>query len=802
MEGSDTTSQRRRRLSLTGERYRHPSDVARLVFAALLVAVVLLVDLLAPDSIQTIGVDILLLVDGLPDAVVDGLVGLVQVLATVAPLAVIVTLLRQRSWSQLAVVVGSAGFSVVGMWAVDQIVDERVPLEEFGIDRVNSWFVGVEYPPAGLLASLTAVLVALSPQMERRWRVTGWVFIVALVGARVLTATEVPVRNGLLLAVGILSGSLALVVFGAPRRRVDPEVVVDALGDVGLELASPPQQLEDHPMFAAATADGELTVKVFGRDQRDVDLLISGIRALTTKGLSDGRALRSPVAAADAEALALGLFRAAGASVPELAALTTAGDEAAVLAITRPGGTPLDEVGTAVDDEALQDLWRQISLLQDRRLAHRRLAASNVAVEGGVAHLIDLRWAEHDAADEVLGADVAELLISTALVVGAERAVSASTSALTTEQLTRALPLIQAAVCSPPTHDALEVLDQSEEGDADAFVSGLREGVASHLGLHEVDVAPIQRITVQGVVSLVGSAVLVWYILSLASDWDEIWDAFTRAELIYVIPILLLAGATYLTGALSLLGAVPIRLGFARTTLVMFGQSYLNRFTPANAGGMAMRVRYLQLQGLDAPVAATSIGLTSAASGVAQVLMIVLFLVWGGASDRLSDFDAPAIGPIVIGLLLLGLVASIVLASTWGRETLRPWLVDAVGKVRGMLRDIAADPTKMAQLLGGATLGKLANIAAFWLSAVAFDVDISFPKAGALYIIATTIGSAVPTPGGVGGVDAALTAALLGYGVGNADAAAIVLLFRMLTFWLPTLPGYVSLRYCQRVGLV
>ena len=119
-----------------------------------------------------------------------------------------------------------------------------------------------------------------------------------------------------------------------------------------------------------------------------------------------------------------------------------------------------------------------------------------------------------------------------------------------------------------------------------------------------------------------------------------------------------------------------------------------------------------------------------------------------------------------------------------------------------MLRDIASDPGKMAQLLGGATLGKIANIAAFWLAAVAFDVDISFPKAGALYIIATTIGSAVPTPGGVGGVDAALTAALLGYGVGNADAAAIVLLFRMLTFWLPTLPGYVSLRYCQRTGLV
>jgi uncharacterized protein (TIRG00374 family) len=88
------------------------------------------------------------------------------------------------------------------------------------------------------------------------------------------------------------------------------------------------------------------------------------------------------------------------------------------------------------------------------------------------------------------------------------------------------------------------------------------------------------------------------------------------------------------------------------------------------------------------------------------------------------------------------------------------------------------------------------------MSTQAFGVDISFPKAGALYIIATTIGAAVPTPGGVGGVEAALTAALLSFGVDNATAAAIVLFFRILTFWLPTLPGYLFMRYTQNAGIV
>jgi uncharacterized protein (TIRG00374 family) len=269
-----------------------------------------------------------------------------------------------------------------------------------------------------------------------------------------------------------------------------------------------------------------------------------------------------------------------------------------------------------------------------------------------------------------------------------------------------------------------------------------------------------------------------------------------------VIPILAMAGSTYLSGAMSLMGAVPIDLSFARTTAVMFGQSFLNRFTPANAGGMAMRVRYLQLSGLDGAVSATSIGLTSAASGIAQALMIVVFLFWGGASDRFSDFEMPDIGSIVILLLIGGLIISTVLVTTWGRNVAIPWLKEAATKIRAMIEELAKDPAKMSLLFGGAILGKLANIIAFYMSTQAFGVDISFPKAGALYIIATTIGAAVPTPGGVGGVEAALTAALLSFGVDNATAAAIVLFFRILTFWLPTLPGYLFMRYTQNAGIV
>jgi len=794
--------QRARRISLTGTRYRHPSDVARMVFAGLIVATILLFDAVLEQQFQQFSRELIIALDGLPPIIVDGTVGLIQVLATVAPIAVLWTLLRQRSWSQLFVVVAAAGFAVIAFWLLDGFVELSIPLDEFGYERVNSWFVGVDYPGPALLASITAVFVALSPQMERRWRRFGWIFLVALLVARVLTATAVPARNLLLLSVGAFAGSAALVVFGAPRRRIDPAMVSGTLNSIGLDVTSPPVERGETASFDVGTTDGDAMVRVRGRDQRDADLLITGWRALMTKGLSNGRALRSPTQAADDEALALSVLGAAGVNVPKLVAVARVGPDTSLIVTSRPSGTPLAQLED-LSDAALADVWSQVAAMQTRRIAHRRLTADNVLVDEGRVTLDDARWVARDATDEQLGADVAELLVVVAQRIGNDRAVESAAASLTDDELRRGVPLIQLAALSPDTRRVLSERDKADDDFAAGdWLDELRTAVAARAGIDDVELAEVQRITIQGAVSLVGAGVLVFYVLSLASDWEAIWDAFTRADLVYVIPILILAFSTYLTGAMSLQGASPIDLGFGRTTAVMFGQSFLNRFTPANAGGMAMRVRYLQLEGLDSASAATTIGLTSAASGVAQGLMIVVFLVWGGASDRLSDFSMPAIGPIVIVILAVGGVVWLILASTWGRQKVRPLLAQATGSARETLSTVASDPGKMAQLLGGATLGKVANIAAFWLAAVAFDVDISFPKAGALYIIATTIGSAVPTPGGVGGVDAALTAALLGYGVPNADAAAIVLLFRLLTFWLPTLPGYISLRYCQRRGFV
>ncbi|MGH2669626.1 MAG: lysylphosphatidylglycerol synthase domain-containing protein, partial [bacterium] len=65
-------------------------------------------------------------------------------------------------------------------------------------------------------------------------------------------------------------------------------------------------------------------------------------------------------------------------------------------------------------------------------------------------------------------------------------------------------------------------------------------------------------------------------------------------------------------------------------------------------------------------------------------------------------------------------------------------------------------------------------------------------------LVAAAIGSATPTPGGLGAVEAALVAALSGYGMTGSAAVSSVLTFRLATYWLPMIPGWIMFQQMQR----
>lgn len=777
---------------------RHPADLARLVFLVLVVAGAILVASLWGDELSRLSADLVGVVDGLPDGLTSFLVGSLQLAVFAVPILVVAGLAWRRAWKVLSLLALAAALAVVLMAVIEALTKNiRPPVIENAL-RVDSWFTDAAFPGSPYLAAATAMVVAANAFMSRAWRRWAWAGIAAVAMLRVVTATEVPVHLIVVVALGAAAGSLAVLMTGAPPRRLDEDTLTGALDSAGFSGASltPLSTARGHLTLAGTAADGTpLFVKVIGRDVRDSGILLSAWRSLWVKGMGDDVPRGSPRELAEHEVLASSIARAGRAEVPRALGVGVTDDGAALVVLERTTGTSLADLpADQLTDDLLRAAWHEVGALQRRRVAHRALQLDNFRVDGDRVTVVDLGRAEIAASNELLGADVAELLSASAVVVGAERAVAAARSELEPRMLARALPLLQPVVLTPQTRSAVK--------KDKPLLGAVRDRTAEAAGVEKVELAKVQRITGKGVLTLAGSIVLGYYVFSIVSDWSTIWATIKTADWAYVPWMLVMMVLSYVGGAISLLGAVTVRLPFLQTTEVMFAQSFLNRFTPANAGGMALRATYLQKEGVDLVVGAAAVGLTSAASGAVQVVFIVVFFIWGGTTDSFSDIDMPSVTTILLVVIGVGALVGALLLSSWGKRTVLPWVRRTLGKALGSFRDLAKRPDQLFKLFGGAALGKLATIVAFWLSCLAFGVDLSFAKAGALYMVANTVGSAVPTPGGVGGIEAALTAVLLSYGVDNATAAAVVLLFRFITFWLPTLPGWVALQDVQRRGIV
>jgi uncharacterized protein (TIRG00374 family) len=84
----------------------------------------------------------------------------------------------------------------------------------------------------------------------------------------------------------------------------------------------------------------------------------------------------------------------------------------------------------------------------------------------------------------------------------------------------------------------------------------------------------------------------------------------------------------------------------------------------------------------------------------------------------------------------------------------------------------------------------------------AFGGGAGIAQIGAVYMAATTVGSASPTPGGVGAIEALLIAGLTGIGISPGPAVSTVITYRLATYWLPVVPGWYCLRQLQRMDCV
>lgn len=256
--------------------------------------------------------------------------------------------------------------------------------------------------------------------------------------------------------------------------------------------------------------------------------------------------------------------------------------------------------------------------------------------------------------------------------------------------------------------------------------------------------------------------------------------------------------ASYLAATMGFLGFVPERIGFARAGLAQLAGSFVRLVAPGGFGGMALNTRLLLRAGIAPGPAASSVG-AGQLIGLGLHLGQLAFFLWltGFRPDPTSSNDDTVLGWTIMACLvvLVLLAVALVVAPTLRRWALRKVVPLTEGSV-GRLRQLARHPGHLAVGMLGQLLISITYAWTLYCCVRACGGHPKFAAVAVAFLLGNALGSAVPTPAGVGGVELATTALLAETtGVNNLNA---VVLFRLITVLLPVLPGWLAFGILQR----
>ena len=591
-------------------------------------------------------------------------------------------------------------------------------------------------------------------------------------------------------------GLVAHLALGVASNRPPGKAVAAALIGCGLEVTL--LELVESAAgagrrYAGSGPAGPLDVHVLDRDAFGTAAGRPLLRRLRLRGPSTRRPSLTFRGALEHRALMAMAVAKTGVRAPELLAAVEVGPFAAVLAYRTPEGAALDHPGSRdLSEDDLAAFWQLLAQLQRAGVAHRGLSLDHLLLdEDGCASLRETGTGDIVAADLSLRLDVAQLLTSLALVVGPQRAVASGASYLGIQPIVRALPLLQAVAMGSSTRSALR--------EHKGLLRQVREQVLELAPEGEPsEPLELRRLTPRTLVTVLGGGIAAYFLLTQLANVN-VGQVLASAQWGWALGVVGFTALTITGASLVITGAVTARLSFVRTYLTQLAVAFSGLVAPSAIGNIALNLRYLQRAGIDPAVAGGSVGLAQLTQFSSYVVLILLSSVLAGTGPTAS-FTPPL--PAVIGLIVVVALLLLALAVPAGRRVVLGRFLPVVRRVVPRVVAIFQDPRKMVTLISGAVLLDLSFVAALACATRAFGATPSIAAVAVVYFAGAIIGSAVPTPGGLGGVEAALSAGLVAVGMDASVAVSSVLLFRLCTYWLPIPFGWASLNYLQRISAI
>ncbi|MEB3963421.1 flippase-like domain-containing protein [Streptomyces kunmingensis] len=851
-------------------RVHRPSDLMRLLVGVLAIAVLLGIAAFAHATTSGFAQDINKGTGQAPDLLTKfaGLASSIAIL--LVPVAFAIERLIKRDGLRIADGVLAAVLAHGVTLATDLWVAKAAPQSiQDALTKVSPGDIhALTDPVHGYLAPVIAYMTAVGMSRRPRWRVVLWVVLLLDAFAMLVTGYTTPFSIILTILLGWTVAYGTLYAVGSPNVRPTGQTLLAGLRHVGFHPVSASRE-EAHE---GATENGDrgrryfvtledgppLDVTVVDREQQAQGFFYRVWRRLTLRGITQRRSLQSLRQALEQEALLAYAAISAGANAPKLIATSELGPDAVMLVYEHIGGRSLDSMpDEEITDGLLRDTWHQVQALQSRRIAHRRLAGDALLVDrSGTVILTDLRGGEIAAGDLVLRMDIAQMLTTLGLRVGAERSVASAVGVLGPDTVADCLPLLQPIALTRTTRATLRRLgreraqrereavleasgkakearlEQTVEVDGDGkksvraekksekaerqaekraidvaldeareedLLTQIRHQVLRIRPQAPVEPARLERIRPRTLISFIAGAIGAYFLLSQLTHID--FGAIVgEAEWGWVGLAVVFSALSYVAAAMSLLGFVPERVPFVRAVAAQVAGSFVKIVAPAAVGGVALNTRFLQRSGVRPGLAVASVGASQLFGMGSHILLLLTFGYLTGTEKT------PSLSPsrtVIAGLLTVAVLVLVVTSIPFLRKFVVTRVRSLFAGVVPRMLDVLQRPRKLLTGIGGMLLLTACFVMCLDASIRAFGdeaTSLSLASVAVVFLAGNALGSAAPTPGGVGAVEATLTVGLIAVGLPKEVAAPAVLLYRLLTLWLPVLPGWLFFNHLTRKG--
>ncbi len=778
-------------------RIRRPIDLVRFALAVVAAVLSLLVARFAVNTAAGIGEDITGVAPLVPQLLLTAFSFFLGLGAVVFPIALGVdAILRDRVRDFFEGLVAAVAAGVLA-WLVHVWLHRVAPPEMLAALVRGTKGGGTTQATQPVVASLVALFTVAGVGSRESVQRATWGLLGAGLFFALVAGVATPTSMVLTIAIGRAVGTAVRYALGITSLRPNGRHIADTLDRFGFRLTrltwvEDPSARPFRRYQACTTSGRRLELQVFDRDQQGTGILYRSWRRVRLRETVLRRESVSMRQSIERQSLLAYAAQRAGAATPPLLLAAEVGSEAAVLTYEAWEGQALDQLdGDVIRDADLTSAWNQLRHLRAHAITHRNLTPSSLMVgpTGGV-WLRPLALGEVAASELQLRLDVAELLCTLGAAVGPARAVETGIAVLGERELLGAVPLLQPIALSSETRAAVRANP--------TLLNDLRGRILAQTQEEAQEPARLERVRPRTVLTLIAGTIGAYFLLSQLAQIDAT-RLVSEARWGWAGIALVGSAATYVASALALLAFAPVTLSFESTLLAQVAASFAALVTPPAVGGVAVNVRFVQKSGAPPSLAVASVGVSQAA---AFVIHLVLLAVAGYYTGSRTGADLVPNSREIVAVVGGAAVVAIVLLLPVARRAVVRRIRPLMRQVVPRLLEVVQEPRRLILGLVGNLMLNFGYVVAFYAAIQAFGGDIAFWSAAVVYLAGSAVGSAVPTPGGLGAVEAALAGGLTAAGVSGDIAVSAVLLYRLATFWLPVAPGYLAFGWLQRRNLL